>query len=64
MGMVIQAVVVNLIPVIFVSLRSEFTLTYSHLGLLIFTNFITQLIVDIAMSKAVEKYGFRPFAIS
>ncbi len=58
---VIMAVVLNITAVMFIPLREEFGLSYSQFGLLVLTSFITQVTVDIAFSKAVDKYGMRPF---
>lgn len=63
-GYFAQAIVINLAPILFIPLREQFGLSYSQLGSLIFINFVTQLIVDIAFSKSVDKHGFRLFAIS
>jgi len=62
-GNISQAVVVNLTPVLFIPLKDQFGLSYTHFGLLILVNFITQVITDVAFSKTVERYGFRPFIL-
>ncbi|MGL4847389.1 MAG: MFS transporter [Clostridium sp.] len=62
-GYFIQAIVVNLTPLLFIPLMEEFNLSYGQIGILIVVNFVTQFIFDIAFSKPVDKYGFRPFAI-
>ena len=51
------------IPIVFAPLKQLYGLTYMQLGSLIFVNFVTQVISDIAFSKPVDKYGFRPFII-
>ncbi len=58
-----QAIVVNLTPIIFIPLRTQYGLTYSQFGLLVLINFITQVVTDIVFSKAVDKHGFRPFIV-
>lgn len=58
-----QAIVVNLTPILFIPLREEFGLSYTQFGSLVLINFITQVLVDIAFSKAVDKYSFRPFTV-
>lgn len=60
-GNFIQATVINIAPILFIPLKDEFGLSYTQLGALILINFITQVIVDIACSKPVDRYGFRPF---
>lgn len=63
-GNFVQASVVNLTPIIFIPLREQFGLSYIQFGFLILINFITQVIVDIAFSKAVDKHGFRIFSVA
>ena len=58
-----QAIVVNLVPIIFIPLRERFGFSYSQLGLLILINFVTQILIDISLSKAADKYGLRIFAV-
>lgn len=62
-GNFVQATVINLTPIIFIPLREQFGLSYTQFGFLILINFITQVIVDIAFSRAVDKYGFRIFSV-
>nr|MDO8086345.1 MFS transporter [Candidatus Sigynarchaeum springense] len=63
-GIFCQAIVINLTPILFIPLREQFGLSYSELGLLILVNFTTQVVVDIAFSKVVEKRGYRPFVVA
>lgn len=58
-----QAIVTNITPILFIPLREQFGISYAQFGLLILINFLTQVMVDIAFSRAVDKYGFRPFAV-
>lgn len=60
---VVQAVLTNLTPLLFLILKDDFGLSYSQFGLLTLINFCTQVTVDIAFSKAVDKHGFRPFIL-
>lgn len=62
-GYFIQSIVVNLAPLLFIPLREQFGFSYTQLGLLVVTNFVTQVIFDIVFSKPVDKYGFRPFVV-
>ncbi len=59
-----QAIVINITPIIFIPLKEQFGFSYSQFGLLVLVNFITQVVVDITFSRAVDKHGFRPFAIA
>ncbi|MBN2153235.1 MAG: MFS transporter, partial [Candidatus Lokiarchaeota archaeon] len=63
-GIFCQAIVINLTPILFIPLREQYGLTFSELGLLIFINFTTQVAVDIAFSKVVEKHGYRSFVVA
>lgn len=58
-GYVVQAIVNNLAPVLFVLFQTTFQITYAMLSTLVLINFITQLIVDIASVKLVDKIGQR-----
>lgn len=59
LGSFVQAITNNLLPILFIILRSDFGLTYEKLGGLILLNFVTQLIVDILAVKFVDKVGYR-----
>lgn len=60
----IQAVVINLTPLLFVFLKNAYGLSYSQFGTLVLVNFATQVIVDIGFSKSVDQYGYRPFVVA
>ncbi|MDR3122099.1 MAG: MFS transporter [Clostridiales bacterium] len=60
-GYIAQAVNVNLFAVIFIPLRERFGLSYTQFGTLVFANFLAQLTIDIALSRAVDRFGTRPF---
>ena len=45
-----MAVVANLSPILFITLRSTYGISYTLLGLLVLINFLTQLIVDLVFS--------------
>ncbi|MGI6175521.1 MAG: MFS transporter [Christensenellales bacterium] len=59
----IQGVAMNLTAVLFVPLREQFGFSFSQLGLLVFINFLMQVASDVLFSRAVDKYGYRPFAV-
>jgi MFS family permease len=63
LGFSVQATVVNLTPVLFIPLRNQFGFSFGKLGLLVFINFITQVLTDIAFSHIVDKKGYRPFLV-
>lgn len=51
-GMFVQAMVINLTPLLFIPLRDEFGLTFEQIGRLVLINFITQMVVDLACAAA------------
>ena len=64
LGFGVQATVVNLTPVLFIPLRNQFGLSFGQLGLLVFINFITQVLTDISFSHIVDKKGYRRFLVA
>ncbi|MDR1060971.1 MAG: MFS transporter [Clostridiales bacterium] len=64
MSYVVQAAVANILPVIFIPLRESYGLTYTQFGTLVLANFAAQIAADVLLSRAVDKYGTRPFVTS
>ncbi len=64
LGFVVQALVVNLTPILFIPLREMYGLSYQQLGLLVLINFVTQLTMDLVLSHPVDRYGYRPFIMA
>ena len=64
LGNIVQAASINLTPILYVPLREQFGLSYTQFGTLVLVNFVTQVLCDIAFSKPVDKYGFRPFVVT
>ena len=62
-GFVVQAVVNNFLPILFIVFRNVYNLSYEKLGRLILVNFVTQMFVDLLTPKIVEKAGYRKTAI-
>lgn len=52
-----MSVVANLPPVLFLTFRSQYNLSYSLLGLLVLINFVTQLTVDLILSFFSYKFN-------
>lgn len=52
-----MSVVSNFVPLLFITLRAEFGLSYSLLGLLVLVNFVTQLSVDLLFSFFSHKFN-------
>lgn len=62
-GFIVQAVVNNFLPILFIVFRNVYNLSYEKLGRLILVNFVTQMFVDLLTPKIVEKAGYRKTAI-
>ena len=60
---IVQAIVNNFVPLLFVTFRSEFNIPLSKITLLITLNFLIQLCVDLCSVKFVDKIGYRASAI-
>ena len=58
-GYVVQAVVNNFLPLLFIQMQKEFGIPLSQITLLITINFLIQLIVDLASAPVIEKIGYR-----
>ena len=63
LGYITQALIVNLMPLLFVVFKNKFDLSYTMLGSLVVVNFITQLIVDALAIKFIDKIGYRTSAV-
>ena len=59
LGYVVQAVVNNFVPLLFIQMQNEFSIPLSQITLLITFNFGLQLLVDLLSTPFVEKIGYR-----
>lgn len=59
LGYVVQAVVNNFVPLLFIQMQNEFGIPLSQITLLITFNFGLQLLVDLLSTPFVEKIGYR-----
>ena len=62
-GYIVQGIVNNIAPLLFVIFSDKFDISLEKLSLLITINFATQLIVDTISIKFVDTIGFKPLAI-
>lgn len=62
-GYLVQGIINNIAPLLFVILSDKFNITLAKLSLLITINFATQLVVDTLSIKFVDKIGYKPLAI-
>ncbi len=56
---VVQAIVVNLAPLLFIVFMTQYSITYEMLGRLVLLNFVTQLTTDMVAIRLVDRVGFR-----
>lgn len=59
-GYITQAVVNNFVPLLFLTLASDFRLTLDQITLITTLNFLVQLCVDFISAKVVDRIGYRP----
>ena len=62
-GYIVQAVVNNFLPILFIALQDVYGLGYEKLARLIVFNFVTQMITDFITPKIVGKIGYRKTAV-
>lgn len=58
-GYITQAIINNLLPLLFVVVQREFTLTVSQIGFLVTFNFGIQILVDMLAARYAERIGYR-----
>ncbi len=58
-GAVIQAVAINVVPLFFAILQTEFSISFEMLGRLVLINFLTQLTMDLLSLYIVDRLGYR-----
>lgn len=63
-GFVVQAIINNFLPLLFIIFNTQYSLNYEQLGRLLFINFFVQLIVDAFTPALVKKIGYRGAAIA
>lgn len=59
LGYVVQAIVNNFVPLLFIQLQNEFSIPLAQITLLITFNFGLQLLIDLLSTPFVEKIGYR-----
>lgn len=63
-GFVVQAIINNFLPLLFIIFNTRYNLNYEQLGRLLFVNFFVQLIVDAITPAIVRQVGYRGAAIA
>ena len=62
-GYIVQAIINNFLPLLFLIFQTEYNVSYEALGRLIFINFVVQISVDIVSVKAVKFLGYRTITV-
>lgn len=62
-GYVVQALVINFSPLLFVTFTESYNLSFSDISTLIVVNFLSQLIMDLMSAVLLDKFGYRISAI-
>ncbi len=62
-GYLVQAMVINFAPLLFVIFQNTYGISYALIGLLIFINFLTQLAADIFSVPMLKFIGYRGSAV-
>lgn len=58
-GYIVQAIINNFVPLLFVTFQNTYQISLSNITLLITINFIVQLIVDFLSASFIDKIGYR-----
>ena len=59
-GYIVQAIVNNFAPLLFLTFQSELGVSLDRIAMLVTFNFGIQLIIDLLASRYVDKFGYRP----
>ena len=63
-GYIVQAIVNNFLPLLFLTLQAEYSIPLSKITLLITLNFMLQLGIDLASAVFIDKIGYRAAAVA
>ena len=59
-GYIVQAIVNNFAPLLFLTFQSELGVSLDRIAMLVTFNFGIQLVIDLLASRYVDKFGYRP----
>lgn len=62
-GYIVQAIVNNFVPLLFVTFQTSYSIPLSQITILITINFAIQLLIDLLSAKFVDKIGYRTSVI-
>lgn len=63
-GYVVQAIINNFAPLLFVTFQDTFFFSYNQISALIFINFALQLVIDLLSTKVVDKIGYKKCTVA
>ncbi len=63
-GYFVQSIINNFLPLLFLTLQKDFSLSYDRISLLIVVNFTVQLFIDLISTAFVDKLGYRKCVIA
>ncbi len=58
-GYIIQAIVVNFLPLLFVTIQQEYNIPLSKITILITVTFFVQILTDVLSAPFINKYGYK-----
>lgn len=64
LGYIVQAIVNNFVPLLFITFQTDYAISLSQLSLLVFINFGVQLIVDTLSTRFVDRIGYRAAVVA
>ena len=64
LGYICQAIVNNLVPLLFLTFQREYGISLEQITLLVTVNFGVQLLVDLASAAFVDRLGYRRCAVA
>ncbi len=63
-GYIVQAVINNFLPLLFITLQKTYNIALSRITLLVTINFLVQLTVDLLSAKVIDKIGYKKSIIA
>lgn len=64
LGFVTQAITANFVPLLFLTFKSRYNISFDKLALIPVVFYLTQLIVDLAATKFADKIGYRSCVVA
>ena len=62
-GYVVQAIINNYFPILFIIFESKYSLSYEKLGRIIFINFLVQIVADLLTPAIAKRIGYKGTAV-